>query len=360
ACPACVSDSVRVFYEMRGAPVNSVRLLTSRSEALNFSTGDVRLAFCDGCGFVFNAAFDRELVEYSPACEETQGFSPFFSEWQRNLARRLVERYSLYDKQIVEVGCGKGEFLALLCELGGNNGVGYDPAYVPGRIRCADRIRFIREFYDDRCTSDGDFLCCKMTLEHISDPLNFIGMIRASLRNLAGTAIFFQVPNIARILSGQAFWDIYYEHCSYFSLGSLIRLFRRAAFKMLAAGREYGDQYVTVELWDGEATENNLSEEDDLEDLKLMIESFARKVPGRIDEWRKRLASFRDKHLKVVIWGGGSKGVSFLSTVDVAGAVEYAVDINPHMKGHYLARSGVEIVSPSALCEYRPDVVIIM
>ena len=31
-----------------------------------------------------------------------------------------------------------------------------------------------------------------------------------------------------RVLEEGAFWDIYYEHCSYFTLGSHARLFRRA------------------------------------------------------------------------------------------------------------------------------------
>ena len=30
--------------------------------------------------------------------------------------------------------------------------------------------------------------------------------------------MFFQVPDMSRVLRDLAFWDIYYEHCSYFTV----------------------------------------------------------------------------------------------------------------------------------------------
>ena len=44
------------------------------------------------------------------------------------------------------------------------------------------------------------------------------------------TLVFFEVPDTMRILREGAFWDIYYEHCSYFTPGSLARRFRRTGF----------------------------------------------------------------------------------------------------------------------------------
>lgn len=362
-CPSCGCDQVQVFYEALSAPVNSVLLLSSREQALTFPTGDIRLGFCDGCGFICNTSFDRQLVEYSSRCEETQGFSPFFRVWHEGLARRLIDRYSLRGKNIVEVGCGKGEFLALLCDLGDNSGIGFDPAYLPERTapESASRIHFICDFYSEKNSAvHADFLCCKMTLEHIADTADFIRMVRCSLQDAPDTCVFFQVPDVLRVLEEEAFWDIYYEHCSYFSVGSLARLFRRAGFDVLGVGREYNDQYVTIEGRAGNGTGSLLASEDDLETLTTFVQSFATRVPRRIAEWRKRLEGYREKGLKTVVWGAGSKGVTFLSTLNVPGAVEYVVDINPHMSEHYMAKTGLEIVGPSVLRDCRPDVVIVM
>ena len=261
-CPSCGCDRVRVFYEALSVPVNSVLLLSSREQALTFPTGDIRLGFCEVCGFIYNTSFDRRLVEYSSRCEESQGFSPFFRAWHEGLARRLIERYSLRAKNIVEIGCGKGEFLALLCDLGENRGIGFDPAYIPERTapESASRIHFIPDFYTERDSGlHADFLCCKMTLEHIAETADFIRMVRCSLRDSPDACVFFQVPDVSRVLAEEAFWDIYYEHCSYFSVGSLARLFRRTGFNVLDVGREYSDQYVTIEARTGDGTASQLS-----------------------------------------------------------------------------------------------------
>jgi SAM-dependent methyltransferase len=362
-CPSCECDQVRVFYESLSVPVNSVLLLSTREQALTFPTGDIRLGFCDVCGFIYNTSFDRQLVEYSSRCEETQGFSPFFRAWHEGLARRLIDRYSLHAKNIVEIGCGKGEFLTLLCDLGDNHGIGFDPVYIPERTapESASRIRFISEFYTEGNSGlHADFLCCKMTLEHIANTAEFIRMVRCSLRDSRDTCVFFQVPDVLRVLEEEAFWDIYYEHCSYFSVGSLARLFRKAGFNVLDVGPEYDNQYVTIEGRPGSGTGSLLAAEDDLEHVRTFVQSFATRVPRRIAEWRKRLEGYREKGLKTVVWGAGSKGVTFLSTLDVPGAVEYVVDINPHMSAHYMAKTGIKIVRPFVLRDYRPDVVIVM
>jgi SAM-dependent methyltransferase len=362
-CPSCRAGRVGIFYEALSAPVNSVLLVSSREQAMGFPTGDIRLGLCHECGFIYNTAFERRLVEYSSRCEETQGFSPFFRVWHEDLARRLVDSHSLYGKKIVEIGCGKGEFLALLCGLGGNEGIGFDPAYVPERItrEAASRIKFLPEFYGEKDSElNADFLCCKMTLEHIADTADFAEMFRRSLGKSSDARVFFQVPSVRRVLEEEAFWDIYYEHCSYFSLGSLARLFGKVGFDVLTVGCEYGDQYLTLEARVGNGRPSPFAAEDDVASLETLVNKFASRVPGQIAQWRKRLEGFRAKGVRTVVWGAGSKGVTFLSTLNVPGAVEFVVDINPNMSGHYLVKSGTEIVGPSFLRDYRPDVVIVM
>ena len=63
-CPGCMSDNLRVFHRAKGVPVNSCLSLQTREEALAFPRGDISLAFCQNCGFIFNAAFDQSLIEY--------------------------------------------------------------------------------------------------------------------------------------------------------------------------------------------------------------------------------------------------------------------------------------------------------
>ena len=85
-----------------------------------------------------------------------------------------------------------------------------------------------------------------MTLEHIPQPQPFIEAATETVRRPAGV-VFIQVPESLRILRSCAFEDIYYEHCSYFTAGSLGRLLEASGFAVARVDVEYGDQYLTVE-----------------------------------------------------------------------------------------------------------------
>ncbi|MCA9990344.1 MAG: hypothetical protein KDE29_05015, partial [Anaerolineales bacterium] len=97
--------------------------------------GDIQLHFCPTCGHVFNADFDPALMAYDQAYENSLHFSDRFQQYATALASDLVARYGLQGKDIVEIGSGQGDFLQLLCELGQNRGVGFDPSYDPGAVR---------------------------------------------------------------------------------------------------------------------------------------------------------------------------------------------------------------------------------
>ena len=113
-------------------------------------------------------------------------------------------------------------------------------------------------------------------------------MVRSSLRDSPDTCVFFQVPDVLRVLEEEAFWDIYYEHCSYFSVGSLARLFRRAGFDVLDA-RAGVQRSICNDRSDGQVSgaASPSSAEDDLENVKTLVQSFAARVPRRIAEWRR-------------------------------------------------------------------------
>ena len=50
----------------------------------------------------------------------------------------------------------------------------------------------------------------------------------------------------ARILKEAAFWDVYYEHCSYFGEASLSRLFGQTGFVVRRVWTGYDDQYLMI------------------------------------------------------------------------------------------------------------------
>lgn len=364
-CPACGGDAVSLFYEVRKVPTNSCLLFDTREEAAACPTGDVRLGACAACGFIYNTAFDPSRTEYSGRYEETQGFSPTFSRFHRELAARLIERHDLGGKRVLEIGCGKGEFLLLLSQMAQVTGVGVDPSARQDRIEGVDgceRVTLVPEYYSEaHGAADADMVVCKMTLEHIPAVEAFLRVIRRSLEGREDTRVFFQIPEALRILRTCAFEDIYYEHCSYFTPGSLARAFRRAGFEVADLATEYDGQYLTIEAVPAsQAASAPLPAEDDRAEIAALVASFPERVAAAHARWRAIVEEAAGKGRTVVLWGSGSKAVSFLTTLDAGDRVRAAVDINPHRQGSFMPVTGHEIVPPEALCDLRPDLVIVM
>lgn len=338
--------------------------MPTRRAALEYPKKDLRLGFCQSCGFIQNTIFDPRVHEYSSRYEETQGFSPRFNQFAQDLVRRLIERYDLHDKDVLEIGCGKGEFLVLLCEMGKNRGIGLDPSYIEERTtsEAASRITFIQDFYSEKYTHlTADLICCRHTLEHIQPTQQFVQMVRNVIGNRSDIIVFFELPDMSRVLKEQAFWDIYYEHCSYFSLGSLARLFRSCGFEVLDLAKDFDDQYLLIEARIANGSAARVFEsENDLDELAQDVRRFQEDLPVKLQAWKNDVAKIQARGQRAVLWGSGSKAVAYLTTLGISQEIEYIVDINPYKHGKYMAGTGHEIVPPHFLKEYRPDVVIVM
>jgi hypothetical protein len=362
-CSVCGSPKVSVFLEIKNVPVHCNILCLSESEALKTPLGDIRLGFCSNCGHIFNLSFDPVLTNYEGEYENSLHFSPRFRFYAESLAARLIERYHIYEKQIMEIGCGNGDFLMLLCKLGRNRGVGFDPSLADDRIKDPDTesIEFIRDYYSQQYAGKyrADLICCRHVLEHIAFPRELLTTIRTAA---VGTAIvFFEVPNAAFTMRDLGIWDVIYEHCSYFGSSSLAFLFRSCGFNVCSLGEGMEGQFLFIEaLPDGTINSGESEFTGKLEDLMSEVKVFADRYRQKVEGWDRYLKDISNTGRKAVIWGGGSKGVTYLNILNARDRIEFVVDINPRKQGKFMPGTGQKIVSPDFLQEYRPDVVIVM
>jgi hypothetical protein len=101
-------------------------------------------------------------------------------------------------------------------------------------------------------------------------------------------------------------------------------------------------------------------QENDREELARSVALFSQNYRQKVEAWQSRLYEIDKRGGRAVLWGSGSKAVAFLTTLGIHDEIEYAVDINPHRHGTFLAGSGQKIVAPKFLQEYKPEVVIVM
>ena len=368
-CVVCGSSNIFIFLEIVDVPVLCNVLWSDYDYACTVSRGDICLVFCRNCCHIFNIAFQPEAMKYDGDYENSLHFSPRFQKYAVNLAKRLVDSFKLYDKDVIEIGCGKGDFLRLLCDSGRNRGVGFDPSYNRkedggngnGRQGEGDII-FIRDFYSSRYADyKADFICCRHVLEHIQYPHEFLAGIYDAIRNHTRANVFFEVPNAGFTLKDLGIWDLIYEHCSYFCMRSLVHLFSTCGFEVVNCMEGFESQFLNIEAIPLRSFSSPVCKlEEDSKRMADYISKFSDRYIRTLKLWRDKLGELSSAKKRVVVWGAGSKGVSFLNFLNVKEQIEYVVDVNPFKQGKYISGTGQKIVSPQFLKTYQPEMVIAM
>jgi hypothetical protein len=363
-CPACLHSGTLSFYRLNDIPVFSSKILDTQMQALDVPRGDLELHFCPHCGFVTNSLFDPQRVDFSAGYEDQQSFSPTFARYAREMATHLISTYGLHNKTVVEIGSGKADFLSEICRMGSNQGYGIDPSSSIDRIseNTPKSVSLIRDVYSEKYSKlNADLICCRHTLEHILNPFSFMQTIITTLAHRPHSIVFFEVPDLKRIIDQRAFWDIYYEHCSYFTTGSLGRLFQATGFNILSLSAVYENQYLAIEAQPSlPKSYPSRSATKEIKNLQDELVSFSQEVKQLIRLWQKRLFDLHTQGKKVIIWWSGAKCMGFLTALGDHTAIEYVVDINPHRSGKYMPGLPQEIKPAKFISQSPPDVVVIM
>lgn len=362
-CRVCGRSGLRQFFRLEQVPVNSCVLLDDEATARRYPRGDIVLALCEACGLVQNIAFDERLVRYSEAYEDSQAHSPRWVDWARGIAAELVDRYGLRGRHALEVGCGKGDFLAILAEVGQMTGTGYDPAFRPGPLVQEQRakLRFEATAYTTAQSWEvANLVCCRHTLEHLPNPWALLDALVAGPAGRSDAVTLLEVPDAAAILTHAAFWDVYYEHCSYFTADSLARIVRAAGLSPVRVEHAYDGQYLLLEAVPGTRPATPHLDDDPLARLAATVDRFEAAAPARIAALREELDATISRGCTVVLWGASSKAVSYLVSLRVTDEVAGVVDVNPTKWGTYLAGTGHRVLAPRDIPSVAPDVVLLM
>ncbi len=356
-----MSCRANIFWEARDLPVFCNVLCATREEALAVPRGDIRLAYAPKTGLITNVAFDPQRMAYGAQYENSLHFSPRFQAYADELVVGLVARHDLRGKTVLEIACGQGDFLKALCEAAGARGVGFDPAHDPADAACSPSVEYIQDYYGSAYADRrADLICCRHALEHILDPVRFLQELRRTVGDRPETVVFFEVPNGLYTLREMGIWDLIYEHCTYFVPDSLRRCFELAGFEVLEVREVYEGQFLTLEARPAAGVAAVSATEGDLPQVARDVAAFSAAYAEKVAEWRQRLADLRSAGRSAVVWGSGSKGVTFLNILQPGETVPHVVDINPRKQGRYVAGTGQAIVAPEALRTLQPSVVVVM
>ncbi len=363
SCTVCSSADTRQFLRICDIPVFCNIQWQSEQLALDAPVGNISLTYCHSCGHVFNSEFDPALVEYSGDYENSLHFSPHFQKYAEDLVESLVERYELQKKVIIEIGCGKGEFISMLCDSGRNIGYGFDTSYEADRAEHggSGSVTYIKDYYGEQYSNlQADFVCCRHVLEHIPSPVDFLRNISIAIDRTKDSIVYFEFPNVLYSLDDMGIWDFIYEHCSYFCADSAIRAFKEAGYQTLEIRSDFGNQFLCLEASISKGEDALAVSAGSLDAMAQTVERFEKDYIQKLAFWNEFLNKAVINGDRVAIWGGGSKGVTFLNCIDNSKSVEFVIDLNPHKQGLFVAGTGHSITSPKVLLDNPVKYVIIM
>jgi SAM-dependent methyltransferase len=359
-CPICGCRSLIHFLSRKQVPVHQNLLFDEQESATKIARGDLELIICEACGFIFNQAFDPSKLSYGEAYDNTQTWSPAFDEYLDGLTQYLMFERSIQNCRVVEVGCGKGQFLKKLIgnERAGNSGYGFDPSYAGPASEFNGRLQFRKCYYGPECADIvADVVICRHVIEHIPEPLSLLRTIRQTMTGASPPRIFFETPCVEWILRNQVIWDFFYEHCSYFSAASLTTAFEAVGFRVEKVHQSFGDQYLWLEA--GISIERpTITKQPGSIPLFAKQFAIAEGEVGKVFQEKVENLAARGR---IALWGAGAKGVTFANLVDPERKwITCVVDLNPQKHGHYLPGTGHQIVDYRELADYGVTAAILM
>ena len=329
-------DKLETIFKQGSVPIFQNKVYPTRELALTAEKSEVELVQSLVSGFIFNKEFNPGVMNYDVHYQNEQANSDFFKQHLSGVFE-LLRSFGIENKKVVEVGCGKGVFFEMML----NKGIdcwGFDPTYE------GDNPRIKKEYFDETQSGVGaDVIIMRHTLEHIPQPFSFLHTI-AKANNHKGF-LFVEVPTFDWIVQKNAFWDIFYEHCNYFTEESLAVMFDDAI-----TGNFFNGQYIY--LWA------------DLSKIKSTISDHTVFTKYDTSAFRQKMESYKEvlsKPGSFAIWGAGAKGSTFLNQLDKEGKlVEYVIDINPSKQNKFIAGTGHPIYHPDILSKRPVEHILIM
>jgi SAM-dependent methyltransferase len=325
-----------------GEPVILNYRFADPASARASARGDLDLVQCPRCGLAFNAAFDAGRLPYDARYENSQSHSPMFRSYLETLARDLIAHHGVRGKRVLEIGCGKGAFLALLAELGDNRGDGYDTTWEDVGGLPDPRLRFVR----GRLTAGDvagryDAVVCRHVVEHVPDARAFLAELAAIAEVAGDPIVLLETPALEWICAHACFWDLFYEHCTYFPAGTLRWLCGQVGFEVLAHEARFEAQYQV--LWLRRARGPIVGELPGVTgaDLTAAVAAMERRRQRLVQD----LAGAGAER-GWAIWGAGAKGVTLAHRLPVP--PRCLIDTNKAKQGSYIPGLGLPIVAPDA------------
>lgn len=321
---------------------------------------ELSLYQCESCGLV---QFDCPPVSYYKDVIRSGGFSTTMVELRRRQYSHFINTYHLCKKNILEVGCGQGEFLSVLNEFNVNAyGIEHKEDLV--NVACSKGLNVWKDFAEDKNTIlNNPYLVGRYDaflsfnfLEHQPNPK---GMLECVYEHLTDEGVgLITVPSLEYILEHNGYYELIRDHLVYYSYETLENLFNHTGFEVLEKEMVNRDTLSFIVKKVKLKTSvlhhsQSMSEPVDISGLSKSIITIGEEITTLIED-------AVEKKQQIAIWGASHQGFTLAATTDLKEYARYIIDSAPFKQGRFAPASHLPIVAPDYYYKAPVDIILIV
>ena len=304
----------------------SAQDIPTKEEVPNDHGIELKLMQCSHCGLV---QFPCEPVPYYKKVIRAGGGTTTMVNLRNTQYQELLNTFDLKGKKILEVGCGKGEFLKIWKGYDVHAvGIEYDQELVDRANR--EGMEVYKAYADDESTklprAPYDAFVQFNFLEHQPYPND---MVKCIYNNLTEDGVgLVTVPSLEYILKYDGYYELIKDHIAYYSEESLKFLFQKNGFEIVDCHTVNRD------------THSIMVKKRKKVDVSAWAENF--------DSLKAELHAYADSYIaegkKVAVWGASHQGFTLIPSLGLSEKISYIIDSAPFKQGKYAPASHVPIV----------------
>lgn len=323
-CKICNRSNLIMFISFDKYP-KTISNLFNDGESAKKDFEKISFVQCDFCHHI-------QISEDMPQhfYEEyimTVSHSPKMNNFQKEQAVFFIDKFKLKNKNILEVGCGDGNFLSILKELG-VHAYGNEPSRPFRELALKKGLNVDELFVDENYSHPAapfDAVVSREVMEHVPQPIEFLRNIRRVVKS--DGYVLIEVPNFEKAIDQLRYYDMFPDHLSYFTRESLTAALLISGFKNVEIFYGMDDEFIY-------ATAQNHSVDNN----------------GLIYAKNKIQTDFEDlfsKYKHIAVWGAGGKGIAALGSLRNCSNIKYVVDSDPFKQNKFLPSSGIKVINPT-------------
>ena len=340
-CRVCQSDLFKApLLRFENMPKAAQYMPDERSLASDTGV-NLGVGQCAICGLV---QLTNEPVPYFREVIRATAVSKEMTDFRMTQFQALITKYSLEKKKIIEIGCGKGEFISIFENFDIDV---YGLEFSRASVRyCQNKGLKVEERFIDKpdavlASAPFDAFYILNFLEHLPDPNTVLSGIRHNLSD--GAIGLVEVPNFDMLLRRHLFSEFIGDHLFYFTKETLTATLNRNGYEVIDCREIWHDYILSAIVRKRQPL--NIS----------IFQQYQDRIKKEIKQYIARFGS-----RQVAIWGAGHQALAVIALTHISQQIRYVVDSAPFKQGKFTPASHIPIVPPEQLNTDPVEAVIIM